>query len=827
VFVRKKETARLLLTGSLSLFITETLHKILTPITTTAAATTSIMPASSPQYLKSQLARATALEARLKDCANEEEASQLRIQLCEVFSDVMLMDPSFCLQKDCFGRLWRNCFYARIGELRSRISRERRKKGSNSKKLEDLLKQFLKEGIQLYKYFVEQYQDMLLPSDSQASEEEVVSMDGVVAGLHRIYIYLGDLYRYSCVYGKAEECYEKASRLAPSKGNPYNQLAVVAQLKDVEAPLCCLALYYYARSLLATHDPFFTSKNNLERMLESNREWLQSTTEESLLEAATKTYAQKVEKARAQKSVASRLFLARFVDLHYDLFRHFKFSERQARDNELVDKMNVVVLKLDLLLKEWAFGDSLLLKMVTINAFSIQWTQSKTLARAFMLCFGASLAERLEFSLKKATEKKTLSLRLLMPLVLLSEYVSTWTLDDDSPDKALSTEAREFCLDAKQRYWTRLASVATQLIPLCSTLGLDEMNVEGMVTLKEYEQFVGFAPFDSFVNTREESEDVYLSVEDAVRVLELSQPTQTPPGSSQSQAEDSTLKLKRFFVIVDTMVEKKQPVCCVNGQYRVFSFKSEQEGVEESDDDNVDDNMMMMEDDEQETEKIPAVVLPRIPLQKDGMLEYKRSEGGIGPALLVPGALLLNKATSPKRLQDRPAPVVTTERPVVAMTPNLLQQQVLPSVSRPTVDVAMVERPTVPVPAVAAALLGPPPGLLPPPGFGGPSTAAPGLSVPPMQQQQPPMAVGYGAYPSAQTLPDGDTVLQMLRGMDTNTSNPFMTSSNVDNLFASQSSSSVPEQDMDGMSLLDSSLLNSMMMDDSSSQPRSRNPFLT
>ena len=96
------------------------------------------------------------------------------------------------------------------------------------------------------------------------------------------------------------------------------------------------------------------------------------------------------------------------------------------------------------------------------------------------------------------------------------------------------------------------------------------------------------------------------------------------------------------------------------------------------------------------------------------------------------------------------------------------------------------------------------------------------------------MAVGYaGVYPpsSDQNLPDGDTILQMLRGIHTTTANPFMTTSssgdNVDNLFASQVSSNEDSM-MDGMSLLDSSLLNSMMMDnDGAPKQQSRNPFLT
>lgn len=630
----------------------------------------------------------------------------------------------------------------------------------------------------------------------------------------------------------------------------------MAQLKDSLAPLSCVALYYYARSLLASHDPFPTSKANLQKCLENNRTWLQQNSQETLVNSQQTTYAQKVEKQRLIKSVTIRLFLARFADLHYDFFRQVDFTERQAREGELVTSMNIVLVKLETLLKEWAFGDALLLKMVTINAFSIEWTKSsKTLARAFMLRFGAALAERLELSLKKAMEKQTLSLRLLMPLVLLSDYVSTWDLEQDSPDKALSTKAREFCLDAKQRYWTRLASIATQLLPLRNSLGLDEMDSEVALSLPEYETLQGFQPFQGVVggsmNGNDDDDEVYLSPERAARVLELSQ-SQPSQSQQQQSAHDNSLKLKRFFDVVDFMVEKKQPVCCVNGQYRVYSFKSNAATIESDGDD-----MVMMDEDEpvgdlpsssQEAEKkvAAATVPPRIPLpvqKNDDVLEYKQSEGGAGPALLVPGALLLNKSqgvSPPTKKQDQPvatAPaVVSTERSLVDnMTTSLLQQQVLPSTTlvppAAAVPVAATAPPAASIPPAApapppATPLGPPPGLLPPPGFGASATSA-SIAAP---TPAPPMPFGYGMAfpppPSTQPLPDGDTVLQMLRGMDTNTSNPFMTSDNVDSLFQSQSDAT-NDANVDGMSLLDSSLLSSMMMDDSQPQPQSRNPFLT
>jgi tetratricopeptide (TPR) repeat protein len=839
-------------------------------------------PPSSPSkkspYFKSQLSRAAALESDLSEAKSEQQASRLRIQLCEVLSDVILSNPELSLRKDCFGRLWRACFYARIGELRSRISREKRKKQSKTAldNLESTLKTFLKEGVALYKYLVEQYEVKLLPSESQDETEPLPATEGVVAGLHRILIYLGDLYRYACSYPKAQECYEQAAKLAPSKGNPYNQMAVVAQLKQPDQPLSCVALYYYARSLLATHDPFPTSKGNLERLLEQNRTWLQTTSEQELLEQQTTTYAQRVEPTKAKRAVASRLFLARLVDVHYDFFTQTKMEERLTRDAELVEKMNILLRKLEALLTDWAFGDSLLVKMVAIHAFSIEWTQSKTLARAFMLKFGALLAERLECSLKKALEKRSTSLRLLMPLVLLNDYVSTWNHDADSPDKAVSFQARDFCVSARSRYWTSVASVATQLLPLRNTLGLDEMDVDTL-SLPEYGNLKGFKPFDSIVNAGTTSDDVYVSPDDAVLLLQLES---SQPAASLQPAEANTLKLKRFFDTIDFMVEKKLPICCVNGHYRVFSLKvGDVDEIVDSDDDAQmmeEDDPIVDLDDTQEERVIKPLSKPKTPIsfvkeapkprtplslhentaarvsvhqETENVLEYKPSEGGAGPALLVPGALLLNKTqeNSPQSaatsvLRVAAPPVVSTERQLLNSTPTITnpmqpQQFVLQSSLAPPIpqDVTMGES----SPALHVTVtteqphVGPPPGLLPPPGFGVGPSATNLFGTTTSTSQPPPMAFGYaGVYPpsSNQNLPDGDTVLQMLRGISTTTANPFMTTSsvdsNVDNLFASHLSSN--DDSMDGMSLLDSSLLNSMMMDnDGTSKHQSRNPFLT
>lgn len=93
-------------------------------------------------------------------------------------------------------------------------------------------------------------------STTTTISDSINALNGQIPILHRMYIYLGDLNRYSIAFTQAESSYLKASCLVPCKGNPYNQLAVVAQLKDPTGthPLPAIALYWYCRSLLAVHE---------------------------------------------------------------------------------------------------------------------------------------------------------------------------------------------------------------------------------------------------------------------------------------------------------------------------------------------------------------------------------------------------------------------------------------------------------------------------------------------------------------------------------------------------------------------------------------------
>ena len=313
---------------------------------------------------------------------------------------------------------------------------------------------------------------------------------GVVPNIYKFLLYLGDIYRYVGDLDDATTCYAKAIRLAPGRGNPYNQLAVVAQLSDQTAqhtarPLTAVALYWYARSLLAVDEPFGTSKSNVERLFAMNREWVEKNAcasdrgaagagsagassgdldSSQLLSTCSRSSSRRgggsrkaqLEASRAAKSAASRRFLAEFVEVHSELNRCAP-SRRESAPNlltptvsnkrgdgqvgrngqttemtpcQVAEKIQALNESLPTLLRIAAFSDALICKLVCISAFSYYRANAdqdnQLLSAVFIFSFGHALAKQLNFNLDKVKKKKSgdLNIRLLHPFIVLCDLVS-------------------------------------------------------------------------------------------------------------------------------------------------------------------------------------------------------------------------------------------------------------------------------------------------------------------------------------------------------------------------------------------------------------------
>eukprot|EP00980_Cylindrotheca_fusiformis_P018076 scaffold5799_cov110-Cylindrotheca_fusiformis.AAC.3 len=666
-------------------------------------------------YIAKQLKRAADIEKQLESCqkSNEEKAGKLRRHLCEVLSDILLSDPVLARENDCCGRLWNACFYKVVSTLRSRISREKRKKGPNLQSLKTQFQKFLGEATTLYDYLVGQYHAKLVsdgsqnPSQESATQESGIlstdgqsaSLDGVIPNLFRFYIHMGDLHRYAESYNKAESCYLNAAKLAPGKGNPYNQLAVVAQVKD--ANMSCLALYWYARSLLATHQSFETSSGNLDRLFNVNKSYLNEHSRDAQPPILSMDNKKKMstELVRAQKAAASKSCLAHFVDVHFELFKNSDSVDADT-ESHLRTKMAGVMESLESLCRVSAFGDALLCKIVTINTFTFEVTKkdptavNHRLSREFLFVLGSSLATRLEASMSKILEKDRIAapaIRMLLPYQILCEFI-----------EHLDTKKGE----QEDVFWKKFAVIANLALKIAKEMDVaaNSFRLEGdlNVPLKEYQALRGFRPYSFLFETYTNSEP-FIGPDDAIEALELTM-SQSQESAGNTSREESKAKLSRFLAICGLYVDKESIPISQNDNGYAFVGEDDTRDDEmsvESKQEKTDtlDESMNIDTHSPQDNNFPVEIESPDEDEAGDVVVYKAPETGDGPPLLVPGAILASAAKQAEKSPDS-SPTIRVEATTSSERTQIPRYDVLPT----SADM----KPDPP----------PPPGLLPPPGFG-------------------------------------------------------------------------------------------------------------
>mmetsp|Transcript_9997 Transcript_9997/g.15797 ORF Transcript_9997/g.15797 Transcript_9997/m.15797 type:complete len:838 (-) Transcript_9997:297-2810(-) len=701
-----------------------------------SAVSVNLSPSS---HVTKQLERANDLERQLSGLSksNDEKAARLRSHLCEILSELVISHPLAASESDCSGRMWKSCFYAPIGVWRSRISREKRKHGASLASLEQSFQRFLGEAVTLYDFLVLQYKDKLVqlvhstnqdtihaststsPQDSQVSEVSNAAAalgTALVPGLHRLYIHLGDLHRYGEAYSKAEACYENASKLAPGMGNPYNQLAVVAQMKD--SNMSCVALYWYARSLFATHDSFHTSGNNLERLFRINREYLRDHARDPkppILPAMNKKAS--ADLMRAQKTAASRSCLAHFVDFHFDLILNEDMDS--GAEKTFREKLDAFQLSFRSLLQASAFGDALLCKMVVVAAFSIEMItqrskpRNRILSEDLLFTIGTALGERIQHALAKISAKaETIpsSIRVLLPYLLLCEYIGE--LDSNSARKA------------EALFWNQCALTENLARKLSKrfdvNVGVEKRwEVGSLVSVKEHHLFRDFKPF-AFLNTNQLKEGTFISPSDAVSIFNLPQSLSHQSSQSTANGYDLTVaKLVRFIQVYECFGKNKpapdrrfidDELECNDAEKALPSKHVSKNGFEKKRMDKA--NVMQGENNVTQMEPKsggPAVKGPwhenAKPDAGSGVLDYNTPKGGDCPALLIPAAL--SSAGLPSTAQTDALPLLgeTRRLPVESKSAGKMATDVMEQVGSSE-------------PPLQAPVLG----ITPPPGFGAQAT---------------------------------------------------------------------------------------------------------
>jgi Telomerase activating protein Est1/Est1 DNA/RNA binding domain len=738
--------------------------------------------------------------------SKNDQANALRVQICELLADLMLTDPLHASRHNVMERMWRKCFYVRISHLRAKLAAHKRKQKSNANNesssasttsiatLEQHLVFFLGEAIVLYTYLVEKLEEKLVewvaPLSSLRSgfgveaEESEDDEDGVdddvnapqaraaVECLHRLYICLGDLHRYTATATStagllptnnraALKSYDVSAQLGPGMGHPANQLGVMCgsqilagsnsakssttSTSPQQQNQSAVGLYWYARSLLASHEPFETTYVNLQRLFQANQLWLDRNQQQQQHQQSQQPPASTV---AASKSLQASLFLAQYVQFHGQLLLSDDESSSFLTSNDVVTSaMEGVTHGLASLLKQSALSDSLLVKAVAIQAFTESYGTSAAAAainhqhrgdgiprtvsvaigatttttttepepnptlalrrlwgRVSTLRMGTVLADRILSTLQQRSQQQQQTyasaasattaapsvptVRLLLPLLLLTEYVRHTTAELESTtlrSSEVSSGLRETYRTCSHDLWERVAHILNVIGPMVPAelaasivaVSRDANASSARFLPAEYLSLRGYTPFASFIPQGKGSG--FLSPRHAVQVLreEKASAASAPPtqdtapqaavggaasGAGKASHESNRIKLvSRFWMVGRELASDDGSSETLRGfqrsrdgrfAYEATTYENLQpmnradepnKMVEDSgdkDDDGGDTLNVLMDDDPVVVEDKQAAMAEN----SDGVLVYKAGSVG-GPALLVPGALLANAAS--------------------------------------------------------------------------------------------------------------------------------------------------------------------------------------
>jgi len=718
--------------------------------------------------------------------STDQKAQGLRAKLCQVMIEVIVADPVMSHSKDASRRLWQSCFYSRVSELRMELSKEqsRAKKRqvnggdvSGSEKIvgvvNEQLKGSIKEALKLYEWLIDKMLKLLLPvSQSQStnlseSSENDDYEHAVIAILYWSHLYTGDLLRYDESYKQAEETYLKSSKLYPGNGNPFNQLAVVAQSQD---SLSAVALYYYARSMMATQAPSAMSDSNLKRLFTSNAKWLNENARKGdsfsrgIVEINENEASKADKKAQRewhqkQKTAMNRMALAKFVDLQWSFLKGISLDGAALQD--VVEDMDSMMEIFTKLINNASFGESLLCKIVAILSFATlgannggklckasmfdkkrrkdpSWKEddliaNNALAFSFMLRFCAVLMNDVGIHLakKKGGTRSLASMLLCVSFVNAMYKGSEWFHGlPFFPGKGSSTAAsssnagrviRELCKQSHDEFWRSVAELANQLDSLSKPSSEDDAT-PSLIEVKDFDEFCGYVPFDSFLRhadneTRGKSK--YASTEEVISALTQKKSTSNKKLDSEAQtmihifllfADENTALSTVYGYDQTEFYLARNPETNERELYQFRdSFSDQEDEIAAAAETNFSPDLSPLADEMETTTQDNDAVM------KEGVsLKMTYSETGL--ALLTPAALLESKES------DLPHPVglgqvQENDQAMSCLAPpglEITQTSVAPAIGiTSNVPEETQSAPSQPI----KATLPPPPGLMPPPGF--------------------------------------------------------------------------------------------------------------
>jgi len=617
------------------------------------------------------------LEDRIKELIkssdpNPEKLAEDRHSLYGLFGDLLINHhPKYALDKNITDRMW-SCTYDRILPVRLKLQNLKRKPEREQERNEvtQEFKMMIDDLIDFYAalklHYVRFFDPEILESQSRShdlsQDVEEMNKPSVVSILYKLLICLGDLYRYKKNAEDAFREYELATFLSPGQGNPYNQIAVLEITKDSS----CNALYYYVRSIKASHKPFETSASNVRRLYSSNLKWLNDNNKAGVSN-------------ENHRKFLSKLFTAQFVELHglLELGVDPKNKEKSNIPTKL--KMDSIIQELEHFLSKNGLSDNFLCMMVAINAFSA--SECGALAQVLVFRFGTALADRVEVNLNKQLKAQGgNTVRCLAPLLITCDHILTFDLCED-----------EAFLSAEEIFWSKVCTIASKLNTTDHSLALEENSLKNQLP-KEYQVLTGFVPFEHFISKPCE----FISFEDARNLVpKVKDIKSRVKQDNMHTAYETRVKLARLLAILE---EKSD--CVMIGRDNCYRFLRELGSVNQ-----------------ESTEVIS------IPDDEVELISYKTPQPGSGPALLVPCAvaskspsevggsiLSLSILTSENRLIDNQhQSFVNCTAPQTEILPRKPPNRIA---SIPIPDEGPDDLPLAPPSGSTSS-----PGLKPPPGF--------------------------------------------------------------------------------------------------------------
>ncbi|XP_075244769.1 uncharacterized protein LOC142339031 [Convolutriloba macropyga] len=245
------------------------------------------------------------LTVQLKDQLEFDNSATMNVRqkLLNAYREIILEDLDFAVERKVDIELWNHCFRQFIS---AKQQKSKDRKNPKRSELQANLTSFLESANGFYivllhevclKFrisdvpgFVESEKLGMFCSDCQVADsreaKKVPNKASCQYFVQDSLIHLGDIARYRSLVEQARDYYDNAIVLGPLNGKPYNQLAIILQMKNDENQL--ETFFYLIRSISVKH-AFSGGVANLTTTL---TKWSQNENHENLFSEVGETWAE-------------------------------------------------------------------------------------------------------------------------------------------------------------------------------------------------------------------------------------------------------------------------------------------------------------------------------------------------------------------------------------------------------------------------------------------------------------------------------------------------------------------------------------------------------